>query len=258
MSHGNGHSVQKFTANSNIKWRVLNVDYSSGEVTLISETPLQTDAGQDFYLNGAIGYLYAEQELNEICKIYGYGKGANTAKTFEYETGDVVEGLDKGEIRGSGARSIKVDDINKITGYDPTKDEEVKDTYLKETTHTIFHPTKTTESGVSQTAESRTEINTRYAYQQSDATSTIYKMLFRNIEDTTDIFYWLSSRGVADGNYSIYEGGRGGITYSTLLGQYNGAYQSSIPDKIRPIVYLKSNLRTTGKDENGAWVISEE
>lgn len=43
MSHGNGHSAQTFTANSNIKWRVLNVYYSSGEVTLISEIPLQTD-----------------------------------------------------------------------------------------------------------------------------------------------------------------------------------------------------------------------
>lgn len=206
MSHGNGHSAQKFTANSNIKWRVLNVDYSSGEVALISETPLQTDAGQDFYLNGAIGYLYAEQELNEICKIYGYGKGANTAKTFEYETGDVIEGLDKGTIAGSGARSINAEDINKITEYDPTKDEAIKDTYLKEYTRTIFHPTKTTESGVSPTAESRTDINTRYSYEKVDSINKIYKMLFRNIEDTTDSSYWLSSRGVEDGTYSIYEG----------------------------------------------------
>lgn len=52
--------------------------------------------------------------------------------------------------------------------------------------------------------------------------------------------------------------GNGGISYSTLLNQNNGANQKTIPDKIRPIVYLKSNLRTTGKDENGAWVISEE
>lgn len=206
MSHGNGHSAQTFTANSNIKWRVLNVDYTSGEVTLISETPLQTDAGQAFYLNGAIGYLYAEQELNEICKIYGYGKGANIAKTFEYETGDVVEGLDKGTIIGSGARSINVYDINKITGYDPTKDDSIKETYLKEYTRTIFYPTKTTESGVSQTAENRTEINTRYAYQSSDVTSEIYKMLFRNLEDSADIHYWLSSRGAEDGGYSIFEG----------------------------------------------------
>lgn len=206
MSHGNGHSAQKFTANSNIKWRVLNVDYSSGEVALISETPLQTDAGQDFYLNGAIGYLYAEQELNEICKIYGYGKGANTAKIFEYETGDVVEGLDKGTITGSGARSINAEDINKITGYDPTKDEAIKDTYLKEYTRTIFHPTKTTESGVSPTAESRTDINTRYSYEKVDSINKIYKMLFRNLEDTTDSSYWLSSRGVENGTYSIYEG----------------------------------------------------
>lgn len=209
MSHGNGHSVQTFTANSNIKWRVLSIDYSSGEITLISETPIQTDVGQDFYLSGAIGYLYVEQELNEICKIYGYGKGANTTKTFEYETGDVVEGLDKGTIVGSGARSINVEDINKITGYDPQKDESIKDTYLKEYTHTAFYPTKMTESGVSQTAESRTDVNTRYSY-QLNATSAIYKILFRNIEDTTGIHYWLNNRGVGSTlellDYFIYEG----------------------------------------------------
>lgn len=214
MSHGNGHSVQTFKANSDIKWRVLNVDYTSGEVTLISETPLQTDAGQAFYLSGAIGYLYAEQELNEICKIYGYGKGANTAKTFEYETGDVVEGLDKGTITGSGARSINVDDINQIIGYDPKKDDSIKEIYLKEYTHIAFYPTKTTESGVSQTAESIRGINTRYSYEnfdeKIDQTSTIYKILFRNLEDTTDSSYWLSNRGVemasSSGTYSIYEG----------------------------------------------------
>lgn len=28
-------------------------------------------------------------------------------------------------------------------------------------------------------------------------------------------------------------------------------------DGIRPIVYLKTDLMTTGKDANGAWIISE-
>lgn len=51
----------------------------------------------------------------------------------------------------------------------------------------------------------------------------------------------------------------GGITYSTTAGQYNNKlFESSKYDNIRPIVYLKANLRTTGKDENGAWMISEE
>ena len=221
MSHGNGHSAQKFTANSNIKWRVLNVDYSSGEVTLISETPLQTDAGQDFYLRGAIGYLYAEQELNEICKIYGYGKGANTAKTFEYETGDVVEGLDKGTITGSGARSINAEDINKITGFERRTYKDQFGAYGDTYTHTVYYPTKTTPTGQSDIKTTRTDIQTFYAYTGvdylKDVTSNIYKLLFMNITNQKNISYWLASRNVLPSSNStsffIRCIGNGGVSW---------------------------------------------
>ncbi len=66
---------------------------------LISEGPIQTNDNKNFYLKGAIGYLYAEEELNKICSIYGYGEGANTSKTFSYEVGDVVEGVEKERIQ---------------------------------------------------------------------------------------------------------------------------------------------------------------
>lgn len=259
MSHGNGHSTQTFTANSNIKWRVLNVNYTSGEVTLISETPLQTDAGQAFYLSGAIGYLYAEQELNEICKIYGYGKGANTAKTFEYETGDEVEGLDKGTIIGSGARSINVDDINKITGYAPQEG--------VVSTATVFYPTKLTESGWSTLEMSRTMEDTSYIYIASDYLNNItnkeYKILFMDIENSNYINYWMSSRCVSiDTNaeyFHIRVVGEGKIEMDWLARYRNETKTDrNASFSIRPIVYLKTNLRTTGKDANGAWMISEE
>ena len=67
-SHGNGSGDQIFTATADTtKWRVLDIE--NGTVTLISENPITTDAGGNFTMRGAIGYLYAEQELNEICKI---------------------------------------------------------------------------------------------------------------------------------------------------------------------------------------------
>ena len=149
-SHGNGYTNipegQTFTAEENTKWRVLSKDETTGEVVLISETPMH-----EVGMRGAIGYLYFEQELNEICKIYGYGKGANTSKTFTYETGDTVEGLTKGTITGSGARSITAEDINKITKYNPNNDEALKEAgYGQERTHTIYYPTKTKENGKSE------------------------------------------------------------------------------------------------------------
>ena len=48
-----------------------------------------------YYLNGKVGYENGIEELNKICAIYGEGLGAKEA------------------------RSINVDDVNKITGYNP-------------------------------------------------------------------------------------------------------------------------------------------
>ncbi len=187
--HGNGYGIQKFTANNNIKWKVLEIDNSTGEIILISEEPILTDENQYFYLSGAIGYLYAEQELNEICKIYGYGKGANTTKTFTYKTGDLVEGLDDEFITGSGAKSISVEDINKIIRYTPVNG-------LSDT-HTIYYPTKITDTGVSIAPAQRTDIDTAYAYYEADyidkISSTVCKMIFGN---SADYKYWLSSTSI--------------------------------------------------------------
>ena len=44
ITHGNGNSSQTFTANNTTRWRVLDVDKSSGKVELISEYPIQTDS----------------------------------------------------------------------------------------------------------------------------------------------------------------------------------------------------------------------
>ena len=48
-------------------------------------------------LRGNIGYQYGIEEIENISKIYGSGKGALSA------------------------RAIKIEDINKITGYNPLK-----------------------------------------------------------------------------------------------------------------------------------------
>ena len=69
-------------------WRVLGV--KNGQVELISENNIGV-----LSLYGRIGYQNAENELNKVAGLYGHGKYA------------------------TGARSVNVDDINKITGYNP-------------------------------------------------------------------------------------------------------------------------------------------
>ena len=73
-------------------WRVLGV--KNGKLQLISASSVG-----GLYLSGQEGYRDAEDELNAICAIYGQGKGA---------------------VAGS-ARSINIDDVNAITGYNPVK-----------------------------------------------------------------------------------------------------------------------------------------
>lgn len=261
MSHGNGHSSQTFTATNETKWRVFSKDDQTGEIVLISETPIGTNAKTDFYMKGAIGYLYAEQELNEICKIYGYGIGANTLKTFTYETGDIVEGVDKGTITGSGARSIKVEDVNAVTGFDPKTDSNYRISY----THTIYHPTKQTSTGISKSAVTRTDIQEYYSYKGvnylTDIESAVYQILFRSINNLENISYWLASHCIATAtNYADFciRNVEDGKIYSSWgsgndnsFGEHVGVFG------IRPLVYLKSSIQTTGKDESGAWMISE-
>ena len=81
-------------------WRIMGVD-SEGHIQLVAVNSINPDSGGlssdsgQYCLEGQKGFASAIGELNAICAIYGQGKGA---------------------LR---ARSITIDDINKITGYNP-------------------------------------------------------------------------------------------------------------------------------------------
>ena len=92
-------SRQEFTLtesnSSSIKWRVIGAE--NGSLLITMENPIYLN-NEGYRLKGAEGYRNGISELNKICAIYGHGANA------------------------TGARSIKVEDINKITGYNPEKD----------------------------------------------------------------------------------------------------------------------------------------
>ena len=96
LAEGNGASNQTFsnTATTN-GWRLLGVDEETGELLIIPTDSIKTTNDKLFTLRGIAGYIYGESELNKVCSIFGYGKWA------------------------TGARSINLDDVNKITGYNP-------------------------------------------------------------------------------------------------------------------------------------------
>lgn len=251
MSHGNGDSDQKFTSSSNIKWKVLSKNETSGEVVLVSEKSIDTNG---LKINGAIGYLYAEEELNKACSIYGHGVGADTSKTFSYITGNSSDENITGKLTGSGARSITLGDINKITGYETSG----ANTGIEKR----YYPTTKTNTGYSTTAEDKLFKYECDPYNVNeylnDKESNIYKLLF-----SEGYTYWCASRIVNEYETTLYFQ-VGFIDSSDVLGADVGAGDYNNFDNfyydwygIRPIVYLKTNLKTNGKDSNGAWTIIE-
>ena len=98
---------QDFTTKSDIKWQVIGIEEES--ILITTETPIipdnpisiQVPTGTSSYttltgygLYGAKAYLNYIDEINNISKIYGKGKGSDSSKT----------------------RGMTIEDVNKITG----------------------------------------------------------------------------------------------------------------------------------------------
>ena len=257
--HGNGYTSteedggQTFTATADTKWRVL--DIGSGTVTLISENPITTDTGGNFTMNGAIGYLYAERELNEICKIYGYGYGADTSQVTKYSYGGPLDGELTGEITGTGARSITIEDINKKAGIYEDEDgilrfsdgTVVYSLYgnITNPTTDVYYPTVNTGEGKSELVGAKNLKCTSYNYNKSKIENTdVQNMLFNGN-------YWLASRCIDTYSSDSYFEVRlvrdsDARTYYLCDGHSLGLNETARSNyAVRPIVILKSNVIDT-------------
>ena len=249
--HGNGYTSteedggQTFTATADTKWRVL--DIGSGTVTLISENPITTDTGGNFKMNGAIGYLYAERELNEICKIYGYGYGADTSQVTKYSYGGPLDGELTGEITGTGARSITIEDINKQAGITETDYTTLDSNYGSKTNPTtnVYYPTITTPNGKSSSAGVKNLEYTHYYYINTKIENTdVQNMLFNGN-------YWLASRCILTYSSCSYFYVRNVNGSNTRTGYLCAGYSPYLNEDaysacaVRPIVILKSNVIDT-------------
>ena len=262
QTHGNGDSQQTFTATAT-KWKVLSIE--NGTVTLISEDVIKTDAGGNFVLYGAPGYLYAEQELNEVCKIYGYGYGADKSQVTTYSYGGPTDGELTGQITGSGARSITVEDINKYAGI--AEDENgilrfsdgtaVSSSYGSTTNPTkdICYPTIKTSNGKSTSAGVKNLKYTAYDYNRSKVNQEIQNMLF------TGNNYWLASRCVFTNSSSAIFIVRL-VDSSNVIGNdfcfatSKGLIEYPVSNcAVRPLVSLKSEVIDidAGYDETTGW-----
>ena len=255
--HGNGSSVQNFTATEDTRWRVLSIE--NGVVELISENVIKSDTNANFRLKGAIGYLYAERELNEVCKIFGYGYGADTAKGGSYTTGGPKDTLITGKVGKTGARSITIEDINKKAGITEADYTKLDISYGRITnpTSNAYYPTVNGDptTGKSTSAGVKNLKYTAYRYNKSKIENTdIQNMLFNGN-------YWIASRCISadSSSVSFYVRNVSGDTID-MNDLYYG-YASNLEEHaysycaVRPVVTLESDIIdvSTNYSTEGEW-----
>ena len=256
--HGNGKSVQNFTATEKTRWRVLSIE--NGVVELISENVIKSDTNASFILRGAMGYLYAERELNEVCKIFGYGYGADTTKGGSYTTGGPIDKQITGKMEETGARSITIEDINKKAGITEADYTTLNSSYgsITNPTSNVKYPTVNGDSttGKSTSAGVKNLKNTYYSYNKSKIENTdIQNMLFNEP-------YWLASRCISCGSkeagfYACHVGYGGRTNYACLcIGNTSNVLENTWYDfAVRPVVTLKSDIIdvSTNYSTEGEW-----
>ncbi len=227
-------TAQTLTTQSDTKWRVFNIDWSTGEVLLTTQGATNTDT--KVYLEDATGYLHGVEELNRICKEL-YSAGSLTA------------------------RSMTVGDINEAVGYDPTTDSE----YGKEYTYTSKYTTeefytyeengKTVTSSTPKVASSSNPVtvkNTFYTYNPSSKSSVIGNILGNDVG-------WLASTSVyiykdEEIVFGIHNASSSNV-YGDLLCVARRFYNTP-SNGLRPVISINSNLLDIGDESKDGTTIS--
>ena len=249
----------------NLNWRVLEIN-AKGELELISDNP----TSKKLYLKGERGYLNAEDILNNMCnKLYGQGTYA------------------------TGARSLNVEDINKLGNYDPKTYDEYGDiwtyrfptsgeymqykrtkadgtlvrdwTSITELSYQTFRMPGETEtiSANNRNDTGRSLENTYYEYTVADkvkqTTSDEKNMSDIIFEGTgsSKVSQWLASRyvygGLLGAGWGLFD------IYSDALYGGNLYYSNGKEDYydfyVRPVVSLESDIKLSGNSNDG-WTIN--
>lgn len=250
---------QTFNTNTTTLWRVINKK-ANGDVEIVAvavNNTLSSDGTTGLYLKSQNGFLNSETILNNLCsKLY-----ANPA----YGT----------------ARSINVDDINNLTGFNPeTSNWNDKDYYLNNRTKTYTSGgpfwDKNTNTFRNATTENPITAENTYYYYTVDENMPLYDTLIEESktytgdysEENYPMFYWLASRSVrardSDSNFRVRFVGSGNVTHWDLFcaGTGSGTVEDVRACAVRPIVTLRSSVQidtsdTTkdGSEQGKAWVL---
>ena len=251
-----GHTEQQTLATEDLGWRILGIGENGG-LEVISDNPTTATVT----LSGETGYLNAEEVLKTACnELYGKGQYAERA------------------------RSLNVEDINKLVNYDPETYSGYGNLYkyrfsteagymqssmstdngqtwsdwsnITGSSYQTFRMPGSTEIISAGNPKESEEIeNTYYFYTVSSQISDIANMITKGTGDS-NITQWLASRAVNCN--SVY-------AYFSVRTVYNGYVSSnglsySLGDSpspswaVRPVVTLESDIQLEGNSEDG-WTI---
>ena len=208
-------------------WRVLGV--SNGKIRLISEEFIgpgtYTDSSRtDYKLYGQKGYINGIEELNKISAIFGHGKGAEKAK------------------------SITVEDINAITGYNPETAKYNQGDFNEYGNKVTY--TRGEESALSSSATNGQKWSgTQNTFNYYDKTNKTFKALTSGSTEITSTGYYYYPGTLNSSEDNPTQGDDGTGTYNEvfqmLFGKYSkdsdGCYRNFTGTGAKPQYWLASD-----------------
>ena len=237
-----------------LKWRVLGVN-DKGELELISADPTK----QTLYLANVEGYLNAEDNLSNFCNdLYGKGQYATGARSLKVEDIDKLSKYDKTTYSGYGVKwQYKGDSEKDIIQY--SKD---NGSTWADTSYTTFRlPNETTAISKSNPGTKELEytyynydiannITTEDGYTSEEATN-ISNMITKGT-GTSNITQCLASRCVSCNSgiarFYVRFVYSGNVNIDSLFNSYEYFYYGYY--RVRPVVSLTSDIQITGTGDN--------
>ena len=243
----------------NIKWKILGAN-DKGELLITSTTEvatLQLEKPGATVRQLQDAWLTAEKDLNDLCAPYIHGKSATDARSIKIEDIDRITGYDKTK---SGKGTIYEYDAEVIIKYNGTNKPyyEMSDTVKGDFTHThdIFYyydgekfveiaPIKGTSGEIITTIT-----NNAYSYPIELVSTTKAYTLINEVST-----YWLATTVKVTSKetcaYQINAVSNGGVTVTPLFFANGTIANRNYQLNVRAVVSLSADVQLKGSSESG-------
>ena len=268
--YSGNRSNQTISQTKGVKWRVLNVNKSTGSIDLISEK----NVGEELGLNGVLGYNNGPYLMNDICKSQysnkSLGVSARNINLLDMEKHLTTKGINaRNSYSGSNSGSIQYGKTKTYTGtktYYPISLKNQKGAGINTTSvikpditkgNDPFDESKkiattepTTDGSKGQATKGLTITQTEY---EIEINSTNYGEAYKVLNCGSS--YWVAAR--ATGTFSSCADFYVRYVSGSRIGRWQ-LYDSEPLDNfgsnsLRPVVTIYSSFFTGTKDSSGAW-----